>query len=512
MLFNSYEFIFYFLPIIAGLYFLFRHQGRQRFAIGTLVAGSFFFYAWWNPPYLLIFLLSIAVNFYAGRRLSAHADTAIQSRRVILTAGIVFNLALLGYFKYTNFFLDTFSQLGMLNSIHLDILLPIGISFYTFQQIAFLVDSFKEKTNYNFLNYCLFVSFFPQLIAGPIVHHKEVMPQFEKTWKEKIAWDTLAFGILYFVIGLAKKVLIADNLASFATPVFNAADAGISVTFFEAWLGTMAYSMQLYFDFSGYSDMAIGLALMFGIRLPVNFDSPYKSKNIIEFWRRWHITLSTFLRDYLYIALGGNRKGKIMRYRNLLITMILGGLWHGAGWGFLIWGALHGLYLCMNHLYRYASQGNAFLKRLISPNVAWFITFLVAIIAWVPFRATNLDGALSLWASMAGQTQMGLPATLLGYAGLTSTDLGSFAWLFEGSDIIELQDWVFQGIPLIIGSTLIALFVPNSQQIVRWVEQCEFTYPRIKRLSQVLGATTAFVFLAALTRLNQATEFMYFQF
>ena len=353
MLFNSYEFIFLFLPIVLLGFHLIGKQGHHRVAIAWLVGASLFFYGWWNPAYLLLMLFSVLFNYSVGVSLSNTSGRKLLSK-TILTIGVSVNLAILGYFKYANFFVDNLNALSGTNLILNEVILPLAISFFTFQQIAYLVDAYRGKTKeYNFLHYCLFVTFFPQLIAGPIVHHKEMLPQFAKDAVYKLRSKHLAIGITIFALGLFKKVVLADGVSVYATPVFNAAEAGVMLTFFEAWGGALAYTFQLYFDFSGYSDMAIGIARMFGIRLPLNFNSPYKATSIIDFWRRWHITLSRFLRDYLYIPLGGSRKGRVRRYINLMTTMILGGLWHGAGWTFLLWGALHGFYLMINHAKRF---------------------------------------------------------------------------------------------------------------------------------------------------------------
>jgi D-alanyl-lipoteichoic acid acyltransferase DltB (MBOAT superfamily) len=266
----------------------------------------------------------------------------------LLASAIAVNLILLGYFKYANFFADNLNHFAGTALPIGQVILPLGISFFTFTQIAFLVDTYQGKVKeFNFVHYTLFVTYFPHLIAGPVLHHKEMMPQFAKRNVCHLNWDNVAVGLSIFVLGLAKKVLIADSLAEFATPIFSAVAAGGQPMLFEAWIGALAYTLQLYFDFSAYSDMAIGISLMFNVRLPMNFNSPYKATSIIDFWRRWHMTLSRFLRDYLYIPLGGSRNGKAQRYLNLMITMLLGGLWHGAGWTFVIWGGLHGFYwLC----------------------------------------------------------------------------------------------------------------------------------------------------------------------
>lgn len=310
-------------------------------------------------------------------------------KKSLLGAAITANLLLLAYYKYANFFVSSLSSAAGWESINLDIILPIGISFFTFTQVAFLVDTYQGKVKeYNFAHYLLFVTYFPHLIAGPVLHHKEMMPQFADKKTYLPSADNFAIGLSIFVIGLSKKVLIADNIAPLANPVFeiNAHPALV-----ESWFGALAYAMQLYFDFSGYSDMAIGLSRLFGVRLPLNFNSPYKAENIIDFWRRWHMTLSRFLRDYLYIPLGGNRNGSFARFRNLFITMLLGGLWHGAGWTFVIWGGLHGIYLGINHGWHFLQEklGLSASQSLRSKIVARSITFLAVLVAWVFFRAPS---------------------------------------------------------------------------------------------------------------------------
>jgi D-alanyl-lipoteichoic acid acyltransferase DltB (MBOAT superfamily) len=274
-------------------------RGHHRVAISWLVAASLFFYGWWNPAYLGLILGSMLFNYAVGVTL-LNNNSALKKGTLVF--GISINLALLAYFKYANFFVDNIN-LALDTTYHLEhIFLPLAISFFTFQQVAYLVDAYKGETReHNFLHYCLFVTFFPQLIAGPIVHHKEMLPQFAKANTYILNHKNLAIGLTIFILGLFKKVVFADSIAGYATPVFDAAEVGVILTVAEAWMGALAYTMQLYFDFSGYSDMAIGLGYMFGIKLPLNFNSPYQSLNIIDFWRRWHMTLSRFLRDYLYI-------------------------------------------------------------------------------------------------------------------------------------------------------------------------------------------------------------------
>ena len=351
MLFNSFAFIFLFLPITLVVFFSIGRQNHPRVAIFWLVLCSLFFYGWWDPRYVVLLLVSMLSNYTCGVMLEKGGGK--NARHAILTLGITINIGLLGYFKYANFFVDQVNWAVGSNFQFKMILLPLAISFFTFQQITYLVDVYRYETKeHNFLHYCLFVTFFPQLIAGPIVRHKEMLPQFARDDVYVFNYQYLAIGLAIFTIGIFKKVIFADGMAVYANPVFNAAETASVLTFFEAWVGALAYTLQLYFDFSGYSDMAIGLAYMFGIKLPINFNSPYKSTCIIDFWRRWHITLSRFLRDYLYIPLGGNRKGSVRRSFNLLLTMLLGGLWHGAGWTFVIWGMLHGFYLLINHAWR----------------------------------------------------------------------------------------------------------------------------------------------------------------
>lgn len=386
MLFNSYEFIFVFLPLTLFVFFQISRTGYHQLAIAVLIVASLFFYAWWQVSCLVLLLVSIFFNYLLGIALSRHDKKIFLSKQGLLTFGIVVNLGLLGYFKYANFLVFTTNNLLSTSFSLQPIVLPLAISFFTFNQIAFLVDAYRgEAKEYDFFKFSLFITFFPHLIAGPIVHHKEMIPQFDEKSVYQFKPENLAVGITIFFIGLFKKVVFADSIAVYATSVFDAAQT-VHLTCFEAWSGALAYSLQLYFDFSGYSDMAIGAAWMFGIKFPLNFDSPYKAVNIIDFWRRWHITLSRFLRDYLYVPLGGNRKGKLRRYLNLMITMLLGGLWHGAGWTYVVWGGLHGIYLVVNH------QWHSFRQELghdLSKSHWWsrglgcLITFLAVIVAWV---------------------------------------------------------------------------------------------------------------------------------
>ena len=415
MLFNSYVFLFAFLPLVLAGFAVFKSRKLDRLAALWLLLASCAFYGWWNPAYLLLLLASILVN-YAVALLIAAPPSGRPRRHSLLILGVTFNLALIAYFKYFGFLATNLNALAG-TSFHFDILLPLAISFFTFQQIAYLVDVAKgQPAERSLPTYALFVVFFPQLIAGPIVRQEEMLPQFRsRRWRFDAT--QVAVGLLIFAIGLSKKVVIADGVAPVANAVFDGAERGIALTLFEAWLGALAYTVQIYFDFSGYSDMAVGLGRMFGIRLPINFDSPYKARSISEFWRRWHMTLSRFLRDYLYVPLGGNRRGETRRHVNLLITMLLGGLWHGAAWTFIVWGGLHGLYLVVNHGWRRYGDGWRIGPWWLRSLLAWLITFLAVVLAWVFFRATSLSGATTmLWAMLGGNglsLGTGVPGSLI---------------------------------------------------------------------------------------------------
>jgi len=435
-------------------------------------------------------------------------------KKGILLIGIGLNLALLGYFKYANFFVE---QLNLVigTSYNLEnIILPLAISFFTFQQISYLVDAYRHETReYNFLHYCLFVTFFPQLIAGPIVHHKEMLPQFANNDIYKANSKNLSIGLLIFTIGLFKKVIIADNLALFANPVFASLDNSGAITFFSAWSGALAYSFQLYFDFSGYSDMAIGIAYMFGIKLPMNFYSPYKSTSIIEFWRRWHITLSRFLRDYLYITMGGSRKGAYRRYVNLFVTMLIGGIWHGAGWTFIIWGGLHGVYLIINHSWRHTRV--YILKwapsaSLIEVLLSTIVTFVAVTIAWVYFRAESLADANSLLSTMFGGNGISLPMSFIKYSELVNFNSAVSFFSFNG----VYGDLIYQlesSLSWIIIAGLFVFLTPNSIQILQYIETKKLSKSNALP-SYALTILVATIFAFVLSNLMKVSDFLYFNF
>jgi D-alanyl-lipoteichoic acid acyltransferase DltB (MBOAT superfamily) len=516
VLFNSTEYIFYFLPITLGVFIACHAAGWVRTGFAWLSAASLFYYSWWNPVYLPLIVLLIVLNYALGVAIGRNRERPLG--KAMLVFGLAMNLGLLAYYKYANFIVDNVGALTG-SSWHLDeIVLPLAISFFTFQKIAFLVDTYRGiAREYRFVHFCLFVTFFPQLIAGPIVHHKEMIPQFERRVSLDRHLYHFAFGVLLFAIGLFKKVVLADGIAVHATPVFDAAEARQQLDLFTAWGGALAYTFQLYFDFSGYSDMAIGAARMFGIRLPLNFDSPYRSVSIIDFWRRWHMTLSRFLRDYLYIPLGGNRKGRARRALNLWVTMLLGGLWHGAGWTFVAWGALHGAYLTVNHAWR-ASGGRHW--RIPLP-IAWGLTMLAVIVGWVFFRAHTFGGAWHLLGAMAGLQGTGW-ADLRPALQAAVAQLGGLGWREHvlWLTAVDVPDLPGHG-PF--GSVLGFLLLPVLLAVVVLMPASHHVVARTLRLAgrrtpaavtQVLLRCVVLVFgcFLALAMLNRVSEFLYFQF
>jgi D-alanyl-lipoteichoic acid acyltransferase DltB (MBOAT superfamily) len=510
MLFNSYAFLLVFLPVFLVLFFWFGKRS-QRAAVSWLGASSLAFYAWWDYRDVALLLASIVFNFFVGTRLAASAGT-VQGKR-LLTLAVAINLVGLAWFKYADFGISVVNALTGGQFALLGIALPIGISFFTFTQIAFLIDTWQGKAReYNFPAYLAFVTYFPHLVAGPILHHKEMVPQFMDRAILTPRARHFAIGFTVFSIGLAKKVLIADNLAPFAGDLFR---APANPNFLAAWGGTLAYAFQLYFDFSGYSDMAIGLSRMIGVRLPINFHSPYKSVNIVEFWRRWHMTLSRYLRDYLYIPLGGNRKGPMRRQVNLLLTMLLGGLWHGAGLNFIIWGGLHGLYLVINHgwlglktrLGLPALPGGRFLGVTL--------TFIAVCSAWVFFRAADVPSAMQIVGGMTGFNGVALPqafADRLPWLTQLGGPIQLQFYLGGGGRFVELWMWV-------VFAASIAFFAPNTQEIMRRVRPAlpseNFDAPWIALVWKPrvvwaigIGVLGAIGFLS----LSNPSEFLYFQF
>lgn len=486
MLFNSYIFLFAFLPLAwAGFAALCRRDDRRPAKIWIILC-SLAFYGWFNPADLPVILGSIGVNFALARAIAAGPA---RRRAVLFAWGAAANTALLAYYKYTRFFvLDVLAPLGVTLPAP-PIELPLGISFFTFQQIIFLRDIKNGAvTDFRFLDYVFCVTFFPHLIAGPIIKYKNILAQLVSRAFFAVSSVTMAWGFSWLALGMAKKVLIADRIAPVANEVFGLAASGGAFGAGAAWAGALAYTLQIYFDFSGYSDMAIGLALLFKIELPVNFDSPYKSRSIVEFWRRWHITLSWFLRECLYIPFGGNRKGPFRQYVNLLATMLLGGLWHGAGYGFVLWGGVHGLALAATHAYG-RWRGTA------KPLPAWLAvggTFTLTLLAWVLFRAETLGAAGRVYAALCGVGAAGGPV---------------YGWPVWGG---------------LIACAGLAFFAPNTQQILATAR------PRIEaflspgeapapgwlswRPTTAWAVMLALLFLVIVTQLSNATDFLYFQF
>lgn len=509
MLFNSFSFIFLYLPIVLVGYFLLG-RWRPAWAAGWLALASLFFYGYWDSRYVPLLLGSILMNYGAGRLIAATAPG--KARRRWLVAALAANLLLLAWYKYANFLLDSARMLAGAHWAGWDIVLPVGISFFTFTQIAFLVDCYRGRVHeYRLVHYVLFVSYFPHLIAGPVLHHAEMMPQFARRGAARASAADLALGLSIFIVGLAKKTLIADPLSTLVGPAFA---HGAQPQLVEAWIATLAYTFQLYFDFSGYSDMAIGLSRLFGIKLPLNFNSPYQASDIGDFWRRWHMTLSRFLRDYLYIPLGGNRGGAVARCRNLMLTMLLGGLWHGAGWTFVLWGGLHGTYLVIQRGWQSIKGPDGAARRWARP-----LTFLAVMLAWIPFRAPDLATALDVAGALAGANGIGLPHGLAGWQ-----QGAAVSWLaghgvpvhFDG---IRWIDFSAAGVPTLLAAMLLAFFAPNTQEIFCHYQPCiDRIYRRPGRIEWTWSPGTRWsvsataLFLACLLSMNQVSEFLYFQF
>jgi D-alanyl-lipoteichoic acid acyltransferase DltB (MBOAT superfamily) len=514
MLFNSHLFIFVFLPCVLIGYFALSSRRGPRWGTGWLVVASLLFYGYWNPVYIFLLTGSVVVNFVIGSLLSQEKHRS----RGWLTLGIVLNLGCLGYFKYTHFILNNLHSLADFSLDVGSIALPLAISFFTFQQITYLVDIYRgEVKNGKFSDYCLFVTFFPQLIAGPIVHHREMMPQFLDRSNSTLDYGNVATGLSLFAMGLFKKVVIADGVAEYANPVFALAHEGFAVTFLDAWLGAFAFTFQIYFDFSGYSDMALGLARMFNIRLPVNFDSPYQARSITDFWRRWHMTLTRFLRDYIYIPLGGNRRGESRRYGNVMTTMLLCGLWHGASWNFVIWGGLNGFYLVVNRAWQRvcgAFSGKNPLVLLVHKG-AWVITLAGVILGWVLFRAETLDGAWQIYRGMFGLNGVSLPHK---WIELLHTAPGLESFLAQGGI-------TFHGIAIVdhtaaylylLGILVLVKQCPNSLVLLNVLEpknrlEEKFRWAFFRPSYQWIVVTVVLLFVS-ISALYKVNEFIYFQF
>ncbi len=503
----------------------------MKWAIAWLVFSSLFYYAWWKPEFITLLVTSITVNAGIGGSITKRRFSNSVSR-ALLVLGITFNLGLLGYFKYAGFFVENINHFFDAGFNVPDIILPVGISFFTFQQIAYLFDAYRgEAKQYGFVDYTLFVTFFPQLIAGPIIHHKEMMPQFAKEFTKRERWNNFSVGVSIFCIGFFKKVVIADTLAVYADAGYEAIAGGHALDPASAWISVLSFSFQLYYDFSGYSDMAVGLARLFGICLPVNFHSPYKASSIIEFWRWWHITLSRFLRDYLYVPLGGNQKGIVRTYVNLAIVMLLGGLWHGANWTFTIWGGVHGCLLAMNHAWKILTfSRHPYLDNIVIHSISVIVTFSCVTLAWVPFRAENLDHAMSMW-SAPFPLKSGLPAIAASFSDSWSAQFGDFRRL------LDLSTWHKAGelwpailpsnflatqrpIGLLLACIAIATFsFPNTNQIfakfnpVIGLSGAHLQYwGSIRKLNFNVALILSGMFVLSVLHLSRVSPFLYYQF
>lgn len=508
LLFHSVPFLFGFLPLCLIVFKLLQRAGQATVSEWWLIVCSVFFYAQFVPIHALLFLISIIVNFSVGRVL------ADRPSKKILACGVAFNLSILAVFKYTGFVIANVNALFDASIPDPGIVLPLALSFFSFQKIAYIVDVYRGGApRYTFTDFLLFVLFFPQLIAGPIVHHADVMPQIKALRTRSAVTDTwLPIGIMAFCLGLFKKLGVADSVAVYADLAFDAAKAHHSVDLIEAWLSVIAYTCQIYFDFSGYSDMAVGLGYMFGVRLPANFLSPYKATSVIDFWRRWHITLSAFLKDYLYFPLGGNRMGELRRTANLWIVMVLGGLWHGASWTFVAWGGLHALYLSVNHVWRRAVP-TAFGSGPFGRAAGWGLTLLSVMIAWVFFRAADFGSAWSILKSMAGFNGIVLPqnaahlsATMPGIIHVLHVSFGGVGYLLVGSGSLAGLVWI----PVAV---FVALCCPNVPQ---WLELLPIRGKVWRQFAFQPGWQWAVIgfSLAAGSLLWQANtaRFLYFQF
>ncbi|MBN2770077.1 MAG: MBOAT family protein [Spirochaetes bacterium] len=445
MLFNSYEFIFIFLPFTFFIYFYLNKKHLTEAAKGFLVIASLFFYSWWNIVYLPLLLGSILFNYIIGKSLIKESEQKQVNKKTLLTIGIVANIALLGYYKYSDFFIANINLFTGSEISLLHLALPLAISFFTFQQIAYLVDSYRGQCQeYDFINYASFVTFFPQLIAGPIVHHREMMPQFSKNQHKAINYKNISMGLFVFSIGLFKKVVIADTFAVWATAGF---DTATSLNLIEAWVTSLSFTFQIYFDFSAYTDMAIGAALLFNIRLPINFNSPYKATSLIESWKRWHMTLTRFVHAYIFTPLIHSfekytfNKGMIA----LFISMVIIGFWHGASWMFIIFGILHGIGIVTNHIWK---------KKIgikLPKILGWFLTFNFINFSAVFFRAKEWDDAIKVLSSMFDISHIVLPTSLANNVSfLTHYNIAFGSWLSSIHGNIWTLFWLIGGFILIL--------------------------------------------------------------
>lgn len=445
MLFNSYIFVLLFLPCALGSYYLLNHFHRYTSAKAILVLMSLWFYAYFNVSYLKIILLSVVLNFALSKLiLHFRQKSRMGCSKGTLAVGILANLALIFHYKYFNFFMENLSAFLHIDFSFRNILMPLGISFFTFQQISYLVDSYREETReYRFIDYCLFVTFFPQLIAGPIVMHDEMIPQFQDQKRKSFDQESFAVGLYCFAVGMAKKVLLADVLG-------GAVDWGFSnvsvLTAADTAIVALLYTFQLYFDFSGYCDMAYGIAKMFRIDLPFNFDSPYKSLSISDFWNRWHMTLGRFLRKYVYFPMGGSRKGEIRTWLNLFVVFLVSGIWHGANWTYILWGAAHGGARVLHRIFKKPWE-------CLPKGIRWLVNFAFISFAWMLFRAESITD----FGIMAGRLVKGSWNSINPEI-LNKFDILEFTYVEEHAAVLgrlaESVPWLHLGIMLALAGGL----------------------------------------------------------
>lgn len=479
MIFSSYEFLFLFLPVVLAVYYLL--PGRQRVFFLTL--ASYFFYGWWDFRFCGLMLLSTLIDYGAGLGISRAVTPS--GRKKWMVVSVISNLSLLGFFKYFDMFASTLNY-GLSSVLHasfsipnLHLVLPVGISFYTFQSMSYAIDLYRghAKPTRSFMDFACYVSLYPQLVAGPIVRYHELAAQLVE---RKHTAAKAARGVAIFIVGLAKKILVADSVASLTVLAFGEPAPGL----LHAWVGALAYAMQIYFDFSGYSDMAIGLGLMLGFQFPINFNSPYQAVSITDFWRRWHISLSNWLRDYLYIPLGGNRLGPGRTYVNLALVMLLGGLWHGANWTFVVWGGLHGTLLAWEKF-----RGATVPRRVWWGRVR---TFVLVCLAWVPFRATSMAQAFDVWRGMLG--------------------LNGTGWIVSWSGALPLQ----ASLTLLGMALVIAFALPNSWSLLRMDdadEEASFLGESLGGVvARIAAAALLFMLCVGVLMINSSSPFLYFQF
>lgn len=492
MLFNTAPFLLGFLPIVLAGFFIAGRLGGAAWARVFVVAASLVFYAWWDWRFVVLLAGSIGANYLLGQTILERAKAGRgTAARWWLMCGIAFNLGLLGWFKYAGFLARAAALLAHLHAPGLSVALPLAISFFTFQQIMFLADSARaDRPEADFVTYAAFVAFFPHLIAGPIVRPREIIPQLLSPALARPRAEAIVDGLETFLLGLAKKVVLADTFAHFADVGFNAAAHGAPLTLFEAWYALLAYALQIYFDFSGYSDMAIGLARMLNVRFPLNFDSPYKARDIAAFWRRWHISLGRFLRDYVYIPMGGSRVGPLRGAFNLMATMLLCGLWHGAAWRFVLWGGLHGAFLITHRVW--SRRGWA-----MPPLPAHALTLLCVLLAWVPFRAQGVSATLDMARGLAGLNGVALPAMVLGWLpwlGLFADPVASLPSLGDARTLSFPE----ASFCLAIGWAIV-LFAPQLHEL--------------SARARSVALTTGFAFsMQAVFFAPSVTPFLYFRF